>query len=350
MFKGTETMPRDYYEVLGVARDASARDIKKAYRRLARQYHPDVNRDDPEAERSFKEVQRAYDVLADTEKRKQYDRFGPDFEQYQAMGAGGEPGGFRFETGESVDLGDLGDLFGGLFGRRRRGMEAGSADWFGGFTPQGRPGPDLEVELSVSLEEVDRGATRDLAVAVEDVCGACGGTGRDASGRRCGTCHGRGTRSRQQTLRGLKIPPGVEDGQVIRVRGKGGAGVNGADGDLLMRVQVREHPFFRRLGDDLECEVPISLAEAALGGEIMVPTLQGNRPLRLPAGTQGGQRFRIKGYGLPSRRSGERGNLMVRSRVVVPRDLTPEEREVLERMAGRAGDPRAGLWRPREGS
>ncbi|NUP99863.1 MAG: J domain-containing protein, partial [Armatimonadetes bacterium] len=178
-------MPRDYYEVLGVARDASSRDIKKAYRRLARQYHPDVNRDNPEAERSFKEVQRAYDVLADAEKRKQYDRFGPDFEQYQAMGAGGEPGGFRFETGESVDLGDLGDLFGGLFGRRRRANMGGAqGDWFGGFNPPGRPGPDAEVELSVSLEEVERGASRDLTLTVEDICQACTGSGHDAAGRR----------------------------------------------------------------------------------------------------------------------------------------------------------------------
>ncbi len=316
-------MAKDYYATLGVDRGASDKELRKAYRRLARETHPDVNRGDPDAEQRFKELQQAYSVLSDPEQRKQYDQFGPDFEQFRGAGAPG--GGFRFE-GQPVDLGDLGDLFGGLFGRRGRGPGRASAGdgWSGGFEPHGRPGADAEVTVQVTLEEVDQGTKRDLAVTVQDATGG----------------------GRTERLKGLVIPPGVADGDVIKVRGKGGRGQGAADGSLLVRIEIREHAFFSRRGDDLECEVPISVAEAALGGEIQVPTLRGMRPLRLPAGTQGGQRFRIKGYGMPNRKSGERGNLLVKVNVQVPRDLSPREREAFESAAGRAGDPRRDLWRP----
>jgi len=326
MAKGSATMAKDYYATLGVDRGASDKDIRKAYRRLARETHPDVNRDDPNAEQRFKDIQRAYSVLSDPEQRKRYDQFGADFEQFQGAGPGG---GFRFD-GQNVDLGDLGDLFGGLFGRRGRGpgrAQAGEG-WFGnmgGFESHGQPGADAEVTVQVTLDEVEQGTKRDLAVTVQDAGGG----------------------ARTERLKGLVIPAGVADGDVIRVRGKGGKGRGAADGDLLVRVEVREHPFFSRKGDDLECEVPISVAEAALGGEIQVPTFRGTRPLRLPAGTQGGQRFRIKGYGVPNRKSGERGNLLVKVRVQVPTDLNPREREAFESAAERAGDPRRDLWRPR---
>lgn len=347
MAKGPTTMAKDYYQILGVSRDASTKDIKKAYRRLARQNHPDVNRDDPAAEQRFKDIQVAYDVLSDDDKRQKYDQYGADFEQYQQFeGFGGfNPGGggVRFETGDV----DLGDLFGGLFGRRGR-QPGGGAFFGGGFQqPQGQPGPDVEVALPVSLEEVEQGGTRDLSLTIEDICAACGGLGQRGNGQVCPTCHGRGRVPRQQSLKGLKLPRGVEHEAVIRVRGKGGKGAGGPDGDLLVKVQLREHPFFRRDGLDLECEVPVSLAEAALGAEIQVPTLRGHRPLTIPAGTQGGQRFRIKGYGLPNRK-GEQGNLTVRTRVQVPRQLSAEEQALVRKLADRDGDPRAELWRPED--
>lgn len=333
-------MPRDYYEILGVARDASQREIKRAYRRLAREYHPDVNRDRPDAEQRFKELQEAYDVLSDPEKRSQYDRFG------HSLGQFGEGGGFEFRqtTGDPADI--LAELFGGVFGGRRHRDDGGAAGGFSfGFPPRAERGPDVEIGLSVSLEEVDRGATRDLTVMVEDLCGSCGGRGLDRTGRPCGACGGRRTVRRSQELRGLKIPAGVENDAVIKVRGKGGRGPGG-DGDLNVRISVREHPFFRRVGADLECEVPITVAEAALGAEITVPTLRDMRTLRIPPGTSSGQRFRIKGHGLPERKTGRRGNLIVRVEVVVPTDLRPEERRALEAMAARQGDPRAELWHP----
>ncbi|MBI2300685.1 MAG: hypothetical protein HYU66_17390, partial [Armatimonadetes bacterium] len=229
--------------------------------------------------------------------------------------------GFRFqfggEPGSADTSGIFSDLLGGLFGGH--GRRQGGA----GFQPPPPPrGQDVEVGLSVSLEEVDAGATRDITVNLDDACTACGGSGVDGAGRGCRTCHGRGVARRQETLRGLVIPAGVEDEAVLRVRGKGGRGPGG-DGDLLLRVSVREHPFFVRRGEDLECEVPISLSEAVLGAEVPVPTLRGTRPLKLKPGTQSGQRFRIQGYGLPSRRGGGPGNLMVKVRVVTPREVRP---------------------------
>ena len=334
-------MPRDYYEVLGVARDASAREIKNAYRRLARSHHPDVNREDPEAGRRFKEIQQAYDVLGDTAKRKRYDQFGHSLEE-----GGPPPGAFRFEE-QGVNLGDLGgfaDILGDLLGNRGRRAAGRPGAGSGGFGAQ--PGPDVEVALTLSLDEVVAGAVRDVTVTVEDLCAACAGQGAEWPGRACPACAGRGRTRRQQTLRGVKIPPGAEPGATIRVRGKGGKGLHGPDGDLLLRIGLREHPFFKPVGDDLECEVPISLAEALDGAEIPVPTLRGVRPLRLPPGTQSGQRFRIRGYGLPNRKSGAQGNLVVRVQVVVPGGVTDQEKRVLRELASRAGDPRAGLWQP----
>ncbi len=340
MAKGPGTMPKDYYQILGVPRDASAKDLKRAYRSLARQCHPDVNRDDPDCEQRFKDLQEAYGVLSDPDKRRQYDRFGADFEAFRGAG----PQGFRFDGGETIDLSGLGgveDLLGGLFGRG-----AGRAGG-GFFGARAAAGADVEVAVTVSLEEVDRGATRDVTVTVEDGCRRCGGAGRDGRGQPCGACQGRGHSPRRQQVKGVRIPAGVDDQAVLRVRGKGGGGAGGGpDGDLLLRVAVRPHAFFTRQGDDLECEVPISLAEAVRGAEIPVPTLQGRQTLRLPAGTQGGQRFRIKGFGLPNRRTGQRGNLLVRCRVVVPRDLTPAEQDAIEAASARAGDPRADLWQP----
>lgn len=339
-------MATDYYTTLGLSRGASEKDIKRAYRRLARQLHPDVNRDDARAEERFKEVQEAYRVLSDPKLREQYDRFGTVFESggpdptFAGAGPFGGRRTFRFSGGEAEfgDLGGFGDLFDGLFGGRRQ-------------RPVALRGRDAEVAVQVSLEEVDRGAERDLTLVLEDLCPTCGGGGITAAGEACRSCGGQGVQRRQESIRGLRIPAGVSDGEVIRARGRGGRGVGQAPaGDLLVRVGVRPHPFFERSGDDLLCELPIALSEAVLGAEIEVPTLRGMRPLRIPAGTQGGQRFRIKEYGLPNRRSGQRGSLMVRVNVVVPTELRPEERRLIEQIGARQADPRAGLWKPRSRS
>jgi len=278
-------MARDYYEVLGVKRDASDKDIKSAYRRLARQHHPDVNRDDPQAERRFKEIQEAYGVLGDADKRRQYDQFGHRFEQFGNGGAGGFGSqGFQFSS-DGVDLSDIGGVFGDLFGGRGRDRFGG---WFGA-EQRGWRGNDAEVDLQVTLEEVARGAIRDVSFQVEEICDRCGGSGRERGGR-CGGCHGTGHVRRTRTVKGLKIPAGVEDDKVLRVTGRGGpGGGGGANGDLLLRVQVQPHPFYTRQGEDLVCELPVTLAEAAMGAEVPVPTLDGIKPLRIPPGTHGGQ-------------------------------------------------------------
>ncbi len=353
-------MPRDYYDELGVAREATPAQIKKAYRKLARQYHPDVNRDDPQAAERFKAVQHAYDILSDKETREAYDRYGHAAEQ---MGEGGPPPGwpppgggggwefrggpggfggggqeFRFTSGgaDGADMQDiLSQLFGGAAG-------AGRAQ-----APSQR-GTDYEAELHLSLEEVLAGTTRDLSLTVEDTCTSCRGRGIVPPGQPCAVCGGRGQVRRQQTVRGVKIPAGADNGSTVRLRGKGGAGHGGPPGDINLRIVWREHPFFRPSGDDLECEVPVSLAEASLGGEIPVPTLRGMRTLRIPAGTSSGTRFRIREGGLPSRRAKTTGNLVVRVKVVVPAAEGEAETKAVTEMSARAGDPRAGLWRPQE--
>jgi len=339
-------VPRDYYEVLGVARDASSAEIKKAYRRLARQNHPDVARDDPTAAKRFKDIQQAYDILSDAKKRKQYDQFGHAAEQFGEGGPGA--GGFRFDPG-AFDFGGtggksaFGDILGELFGRGagRGGREADPRQ-------AGYRGTDVEVGLALNLEEVLDGTTRDVTVTVEDPCHHCSGRGLESNGRPCGACSAHGRVRRQQTLRGVKIPAGADDGSVIKARGKGGRGLNGPDGDVNLRIGWREHPFFRPAGDDLECEVPITLAEAAMGAEIPVPTLRGVRNLRIPPGTAGGTRFRIRDGGLPSLRTKATGSLLVKVKVVVPAAVNDEERRVVEAMSRRGGDVRADMWRPRE--
>ena len=338
-------MPRDYYEELGVPRDASAAEIKKAYRRLARQCHPDVARDDPQAAKRFKDIQQAYDILGDSKKRKQYDQFGHAAEQF-GDGAGGfrfDPGAFGFGGGAGGGKSAFGDILGELFGRAapRGPREAGPQ-------PGGYRGTDVEVGLALNLEEVLDGTTRDVTVTVEDPCHHCSGRGLDSNGRPCGACSAHGRVRRQQTLKGVKIPAGADDGSIIKARGKGGRGLHGPDGDVNLRISWREHPFFRPVGDDLECEVPITLAEAVLGAEIPVPTLRGVRNLRIPPGTAGGSRFRIRDGGLPSLRTKGTGSLMVKVKVTVPTVVNDEERRLVETMSQRSGDPRAGMWRPRE--
>jgi molecular chaperone DnaJ len=362
-----EWFEKDYYKILGVPETASQKEIKAAYRRLSKQYHPDRN---PGAEDRFKEVSAAYDVLGDPEKRKAYDevrRMGP-------VGAFG-PGGFGPAGGGfSFRIDDLGDLFGGLFGRGRRGG-------FGGGATGPRRGEDLEAELHLSFEEAVRGATVTVNVTSDVPCPTCHGTGAApgttpvvcprcggrgvldenqgffsfstpctrCAGRGmvvekpCGTCRGTGLSRSPRKVR-VKVPAGVADGQRIRLKGKGGAGRNGGPpGDLYVLVHVGPHPIFGRRGDDLTVTVPITFAEAALGAEVKVPTLDGPVTLRIPPGTRSGRTFRVRGRGVV-RDKGPAGDLLVTVEVAVPTSLSAEERKAIEALAAATTtSPRAHL-------
>ncbi len=347
---------KNLYEVLGVPKSASQDEIKKAYRKLARRYHPDKNPGDKEAEERFKEVQAAYDVLSNPEKRKQYDAWGsPDGRA--RFGPGGE--GFTFDFG---DLGDLGDLFGGLFGR--------------GATSRGRPGrgqrgADVEVEVSLSFEDSLKGVETTIPVSLEAACSDCGGSGAKpgTAPRVCPQCNGRGVVAEAQGLFALSqpcprcrgngtviedpcrrcrgtgrerrtrrfkvsIPPGVKDGTRIRLRGKGEAGYGGgATGDLYVVTRVASSKLYRRRGDsDLEIDVPVTYAEAALGATVDVPTPDGAVSLKVPAGSQDGKLLRLRGRGAPRLNASGRGDLIARVHVTVPTKLTKAEREAIENL------------------
>ena len=331
---------KEYYEVLGVPRTATAEEIKKAYRALARKYHPDVNPDDPTAEDKFKELNEAYEVLSDTEKRKRYDELGGNWQ------AGTDftppPGWERVRT----DFGNVGDRFGGahpgdfsdffetLFGASR-GPRTGQ-----GFAMRGA---DVEAEISLGLEDVDRGATRTLTLQVAERCTDCGGTGiRD--NHLCPTCRGSGVVRRPKSL-SVHIPVGIREGSVIRLAGQGEPGSGNAPaGDLYLRVHLMPHPLFAVVGDDdLQVELPVAPWEVALGARVTVPTLGSSVEMTIPTGSQGGQRLRLRGKGL-SRQGSDGGDLYVKLKIVVPPKLTAEERELFEKLAATSD------FRPRDAS
>jgi molecular chaperone DnaJ len=328
--------PRDYYGVLGVGRNADQKEIKQAFRRLARKYHPDVNPGDKEAEHKFKEVSEAYEVLRDSKKREQYDRFGRVGDVRGHAGAGA-PGGFTWRTtvGPDFDLGfgSFDDLLEDLLGGR------GSA-----FTQtRARRGQDVRVEIALTLEEAARGVPRQVAVPIPQTCAACRGAGMVSSGAVCSTCGGRGNIDEVKRLE-VKIPAGVRTGSKIRLAGQGMPGPSGERGDLYLIPKIAPHRFFERKGDDLYCEVPVSFVEAALGGEIEVPTLNGKVMARVPPGTSSGRRLRLGGKGMPRARGGDNGDLYVRIRIVVPKDLTEQEKELIARLGQlRRDSPRANL-------
>jgi curved DNA-binding protein len=317
---------RDYYEVLGVPRDASSEDIRRAYRKLAREYHPDVNKD-PGAEDRFKEVSEAYEVLRDAEKREQYDRLGanwragedvsgsPGFEGFRSGpgGFGGAGvGGFGGFGDSRVEFGDTGfsDFFEGLFGNRTgTRTRAGAGGGFDGFSMRGG---DQEATLELSLEEAARGGRRRISL----------GTGRDYE---------------------VKIPAGVVDGQRIRLAGEGGRGSGGApSGDLFLRVRLKPDPRFRVEGRDLSVDVRVAPWEAALGASVEVPTLTGSTQMKVPAGSSSDRKLRLRGKGLPSPR-GKPGDLYAIVKIVVPKKLTEQERELFEQLADVSSfNPRAG--------
>jgi len=321
---------KDYYSILGVKRDASEPEIKRAYRRLARKYHPDVNPDDNSAEAKFKEINEAYEVLSDKEKRQKYDRFGDQWQyadQFAKAGAQQTPfwdfsqGGaqsFHFEEG------DLDSLFGDLL----QGFRAGTSS----RRVRPRRGRDVDYPVEVTLEEAYHGTNRILGLQTEEPCPSCGGTGR-IQNVLCSACRGSGAVARLKRLE-VKIPPGVKDGSRVRIAGKGEPGyAGGKSGDLHLVTSVKPHRLFERKGDNLHVEVAIPLTVAVLGGEVQVPTLKGKLALKIPPETQNGRAFRLAGQGMPHLGNSSHGNLLARMKVVLPTKLSAEEKELFEQFA-----------------
>jgi molecular chaperone DnaJ len=366
------------YDTLGVKKDASQDEIKKAYRKLAARHHPDKNPGDAAAEEKFKEVQNAYDTLSDPEKRKQYDAFGSTNGR---GGAGFDPRNFNFGGGGNFrveDLGDLGDLFGGLGGLFNRG---------GTRTQRRAPerGSDVEVQVNVSFEDSLRGLETKIPVDVTTACRECGGTGAqpgtapvicpECNGRGvvsesqglfalsqpcprcrgngtviekpCAKCHGTG-RERRTKRYTVKIPAGVKDGTRIKLKAKGEPGENGGpNGDLVVVTRVAPSRLFERRGADLVIDVPVTYAEAALGATVEVPTPYGDRiSLKVKPGSQDGQLLRVRGHGAPKLNSSAKGDLLARLRLTVPKKLSKQEKQALEELQkAQRADPREALFR-----
>jgi DnaJ-class molecular chaperone len=337
-------MAQDYYELLGVKRGAGDKEIRRAFRKLARQYHPDVNQGDKQAEAKFKEINAAYEVLSDEDKRKKYDKYGDrwqfadqieEMERQQGAGVrfgrgnGFDDGAYSYSfEGSAEDLGDLGSLFGNLFGRGRRGA------------PMHRRGDDVEYSVEVTLEEAFAGTQRVLQVQSQEPCPACSGTGVVGQAT-CQSCNGHGVVLAPKRIE-VKVPAGVQTGSRVRVSGEGQPGMGGGTaGDLFLVVTVRPHRLFERKGDDLYVEVEVPLTEAVLGGEAHVPTPKGSRlALRIPPETQNGRQFRLAGQGMPHLSSSRRGDLYAKVKVVLPTGLNDEQRALFERLAevrGKAG-------------
>jgi molecular chaperone DnaJ len=351
------TTKRDYYEVLGVARTATEVEIKSAYRKLALKYHPDRNPGDKSAEEKFKEAAEAYAVLADTDKRHMYDRFG-----HAGLG-GAATGGFdpTVFTGFEDILGGLGDIF-------------GIGEMFGGQRRRGGPqrGGDLRYDLEISFDESARGVETTVQIPRQETCETCRGSGAAPGSKpqTCPQCHGRGQLRYQQgfftvartcgqcrgtgsiisspctTCRGsgrvqqqrkltVKIPAGIASGQRLRLSGEGESGAGGGpSGDLYVVVHVQEHPFFHRDGNDLFCEIPLNYPTLTLGGDITIQTLEGSESFKIPEGTQTGATFRLRGRGMPDVVSGRgRGDLLVTVKVVTPKKLNKEQKKLLEQLA-----------------
>lgn len=330
---------RDYYEVLGIQRAATDDDIRKAFRKLARQYHPDVAKDKKSAEEKFKEINEAYEVLSDPEKRRKYDELGPNWKQGAEFrpppGWQGRPGQpFAGQTGPDFEthFGGTGfsDFFEALFGGNARRPAGGFRAPVEEEEFAGR-GRDVQGDIMVTLEEALAGSVRNISVQHAKACGQCGGTG--VRGRAvCKSCGGEGRVMTADTHQ-VRIPPGVLEGQRLRIPGRGEAGAGGgASGDLYLRVRLARHPDFRVEDGQLIHETEIAPWEAVLGAQIRVPTLESPVSIKIPPGTQNGQRLRLRGHGLP-RAGGPRGDLLVVLRVQVPKEMSDRERQLWEQLA-----------------
>jgi molecular chaperone DnaJ len=355
---------KDYYETLGIDKKSSQDEIKKAYRKLARKYHPDLNPGDKTAERKFKELNEAYEVLGDEKKRAEYDQYGRS--PFEAGGPGFD---YRsYTSGDRFDFGGFGDVFSDLFGGA-------------GSETAHMKGPDLVMGLELSLEEAFSGVTRPITFNREvncrecggtgaetyrqcercrgtgkisasrgffrmaQPCSACGGTGRVTTNA-CKACGGRGKTMHTESLK-VKIPAGADTGSRVRIRGMGGAGMgSGPAGDLQIEITVKGHPVFKRKGDDINVEVPVTFGEAVLGAKIEVPTIDGISAMTLPPGTQGGQKFKLSGKGFPSTKTGRRGDQLVTIKIAVPRNVTEKAKSAVKETDGLYREsPRKGMVR-----
>lgn len=340
---------KDYYKILGVQRGASADDIKKAFRKLARKYHPDVNPGDKKAEEKFKEINEAYEVLSDAEKRQKYDTLGPNWQEqfgpnfsgagtrrtYTYNGARGTP--FDFDPAGSAGFSDF---FEALFGRGATGSRPGTGG-VGGMRAEDlrrRTGDNIEQPVEVTLQEAYTGGSRTFNIQSTEVCPTCHGTG-ELSGRVCSTCSGQGVVPKNKRIQ-VKIPAGVDNGSKIRVAGEGQPGIGGgARGDLFLVISVKPDDTFERKGDDLHVNVDVELTTAMLGGQVAVPTPDGRKLLlTIPAETQNGRQFRLTGKGMPRLRGEGNGNLYAHVNVVLPTNLSPEEHELFEKLARLRGN------------
>ena len=388
------TPKHDYYETLHVERGASADEIRKTYRKLARKYHPDLNPGDKAAEERFKKVQEAYDVLSDPKKRQMYDQVGfysengfPGGAGAGGAGTGQPPPGMDFS---GFDFSDFFTQSGGGHARAETGAGGGFSDIFSQFfrrggsqehTQQPERGSDLEYALNIDFWQAIRGTQAKLNITRHEVCGTCRGTGEapgtavtcpqcNGSGSvsqmagamkfnltcpRCGgkgklqnacpTCHGDGRVARNETVE-VRIPPGAQNGSRLRVPGKGNAGaMGGAPGDLYITTRVEEHPFFHRNGDNIEIRVPVTVTEAGLGAKIEVPTIDGRTLLKIPPGTENGQKFRLREKGVFNARKNQRGDQIVEVMVQVPKVQDERTKEILRELAQlHPDDPRAEIW------
>lgn len=362
---------RDYYKDLGVQRTASEDEIKKAFRKLARKFHPDVNPSDKTAEKRFKEINEAYQVLSDKEKRKRYDELGADWERgapedevYRRYAQQNPFAGAQrsAENGSESGFSDFFErFFGGLGGGRMRGFSFNDEEVGGGRRSEVARAPDLQAQVEINLHEAVTGSQRRITLTAEDVCPECGGTGVVAktekrgnknvrTGVPCPHCNGAGVLRVRRTLE-VTIPPGLTEGAKIRLKGQGGRGPSAElNGDLFLTVHFKKDTAFSVNGRDIRCQLPVWDYEAALGAEVTAPTLDGRVSLKIPAGSQAGRVMRLKGRGIPGRGKDAAGDLLYELRVLAPTDLTEPERGLMEKLADSrrargVPDPRAEMVR-----